>query len=104
MKGNNIKETKMFTLWLMGILGYFAMSCNKNQAMTTNPATAINYQQINLVADLPGLNAAFVDSNLVNPWGISISPTGIFWISDNHTGVTTVYNNGGETILNPVAI
>jgi uncharacterized protein (TIGR03118 family) len=39
--------------------------------------------------------AANVDSNLVNPWGISFGPTTPFWVSDNGTGVATLYNAGG---------
>src|SRR5215467_8151926 len=39
--------------------------------------------------------AANVDSNLVNPWGLSFGPTTPFWVSDNGTGVSTLYNAGG---------
>lgn len=49
------------------------------------------FQQTNLVSDLPGI-ALIQDPNLVNPWGISLSPTGgAFWVSDNAKGVTTLY-------------
>lgn len=53
------------------------------------------YIQENLVSDLPGL-AKTTDPNLVNPWGIAYSPTGPFWISDNGTGVSTLYNGSGQ--------
>ena len=54
------------------------------------------YLQRNLVSDLPG-QAARVDPNLVNPWGISFNPMGgPFWVSDNRTGVVTVYNGAGK--------
>src|SRR5262249_42691506 len=42
------------------------------------------YQQTNIVSDIPGL-AATVDHNLINPWGLSLSPTGQFRVSDNGT-------------------
>jgi uncharacterized protein (TIGR03118 family) len=48
------------------------------------------FQQTNLVSDLPGV-AQFQDPNLVNPWGISFSPTGPFWVSNNGTATTTLY-------------
>jgi uncharacterized protein (TIGR03118 family) len=54
-------------------------------------AVANGYQQTNLVSNQPG-GAQIQDSNLVNPWGISYSPTGPFWISDNGTGVSTLYS------------
>ncbi len=53
------------------------------------------YQQDNLVSDIQGL-AAFTDPHLVNPWGIAASSTSPFWISDNHTGVSTLYNGAGQ--------
>jgi uncharacterized protein (TIGR03118 family) len=53
-----------------------------------------SFLQTNLVADLPGM-AMNTDPNLVNPWGIALSPTGPFWISDNGTGVSTLYNGSG---------
>ncbi len=56
-----------------------------------------NVLQTNLVSDLPGV-AQKTDPNLVNPWGISESPTSPFWISDNNAGVSTLYNyNPGAT-------
>ncbi len=52
------------------------------------------YSQVNLDSDIPGL-ALHTDSDLKNPWGMSFSPTGPFWISDNKTGLTTLYNGAG---------
>jgi uncharacterized protein (TIGR03118 family) len=52
------------------------------------------YLQTNLTSDLPGV-AAHLDPNLVNPWGIASLPTSPFWISDNGTGVATLYNGSG---------
>ena len=42
--------------------------------------------------------ADVTDPNLVNPWGISESSTSPFWISDNGTGLTTLYNTSGAII------
>src|SRR5690348_16413831 len=49
------------------------------------------YLQRNLVCDLPGV-ALHTDTNLVNPWGISLSSSSPFWISDNHSGRSTLYD------------
>jgi uncharacterized protein (TIGR03118 family) len=59
-----------------------------------NSVSGTSYAQSNLVSDIPGL-AAVTDSNLVNPWGISFSPTGPFWLADNGTGLSTLYNGAG---------
>jgi hypothetical protein len=48
-------------------------------------AEDVRYQQVNLISDLPGV-AVLQDTNLVNAWGISFSPTSPFWVSDNGTG------------------
>jgi len=48
------------------------------------------YQQLNLVSDIPGA-AQLLDPNLVNPWGLSSSPTSPLWVSDNGTDKTTLY-------------
>jgi uncharacterized protein (TIGR03118 family) len=60
-----------------------------------------NVLQTNLVSDLPGV-AQFQDPNLVNPWGISQGP-GPLWISDNNSGLSTIYNGQGQqqNPLNP---
>src|ERR1051325_5067051 len=38
--------------------------------------------------------AEHTDPNLVNPWGISFSPTSPFWISENGQGVASVDSVG----------
>ena len=49
------------------------------------------YQQTNLVSDLPGV-AILQDTNLVNAWGMSFSSGSPFWISDNGTGLSSLYS------------
>src|SRR5947209_6139117 len=55
------------------------------------------YQQTNLVSDLPGV-AAVTDPHLINPWGISLSSTSPFWVADNGTSVSTLYDGQGHPI------
>src|SRR5262245_48698428 len=52
------------------------------------------YLQTNLVSDLPGV-AINTDAHLVNPWGIAASSSSPFWIADNGTGLSTLYNGSG---------
>jgi len=63
-------------------------------ALNPGLTTAVTYAQSNLVSDIPGL-AAVTDTNLVNPWGISFTATSPFWIADNGTGLSTLYNSTG---------
>jgi len=58
-------------------------------------ALATSYEVTNLVSDIPGV-AAYTDPNLVNPWGFAASSTSPFWVADNGTGVSTLYNGTGQ--------
>lgn len=51
---------------------------------------ANRYLQHNLVSDQTGM-ADHIDANLVNPWGICTSSSSPFWVSDNGTGLSTLY-------------
>src|SRR5512143_1454782 len=66
-------------------------------------STSSTFQQVNLVSDIPGL-ALHTDPDLVNAWGISHSPTSPFWVSDNGTGVSTLYNGAGTKLALVVTI
>jgi NHL repeat len=53
------------------------------------PARADTYSWTNFQSDIAGV-AQHTDSNLVNPWGMAVSPNGTIWVSDNGTGVSTL--------------
>jgi uncharacterized protein (TIGR03118 family) len=65
------------------------------------------YEQTNLVSDQPGV-ALIQDANLVNPWGIGLSPTGgAFWVTNNVTGTSTLYTgdvNGSAFVRNSLIV
>jgi len=62
-----------------------------------HPAAAQFYVQHNLISDQNG-QAPLVDPNLVNAWGLVSSATSPWWIADNGTGRSTLYNVGTGTI------
>lgn len=68
-------------------------------ALTAIPTMvqAQHYKQTNLVSDVPGM-AAVTDPNLVNAWGISRGTTTPWWVSDNGTGLTTLYTGTGAAV------
>jgi len=68
-----------------------------SQGAPAAPAAFRLYQQHNLLSDLAGA-ADKVDPNLVNAWGLVSGPTTPWWISDNGTGRSTLYNVGTATI------
>ena len=73
---------------LGGVLGFLA------PLLLVASVAHAGFVQTNLVSDIPGL-AATTDPDLKNPWGISFSPTSPFWVSDQVTGLATLYNGSG---------
>jgi uncharacterized protein (TIGR03118 family) len=57
----------------------------------------------NLVSDLPNM-ADHTDPNLVNPWGNGFSATSPFWIGNNGSGTSTLYNTSGTAVALVVSI
>jgi uncharacterized protein (TIGR03118 family) len=64
-------------------------------AMPKERDRGLVYTRVNLVSDIAGV-ARFTDPNLVNPWGLAFSPTSPFWVADNGSGVSTLYNGRGQ--------
>src|ERR1700723_3821977 len=58
-------------------------------------AQQAGYSQTNLVSNTAGV-AVTTDSQLLNPWGISVLPGQDFWIADNNSGVSTLYDQNGN--------
>ena len=57
-------------------------------ALTAAPAAAQFYDQHNLVS-------SDTDADLVNAWGLVAGPTTPWWVADNGTGLSTLYNFAG---------
>jgi len=53
-----------------------------------------HYTQVNLVSNVSGV-APVTDPTLINPWGLSRSSGSPWWISDNGTGLSTLFNGAG---------
>lgn len=98
-----LKKMKMLNQWFnpSAIAAVGALTVAVVPSLST-PAVAADfyYQQTNLVSD-GTVPAANIDPNLKNPWGISFSATGPFWISNQVTGTSTLYNGNGQPF--PVA-
>jgi uncharacterized protein (TIGR03118 family) len=56
---------------------------------------AQHYNQTNLASNSPGV-APVSDPQLINPWGLSRTSGSPWWISDNATGFSTLYNGAGD--------
>src|SRR5579864_8870590 len=58
-------------------------------------AQQTGYSQTNLVSNTAGA-ATTTDTQLLNPWGISFLPGQDFWIADNNSGASTLYDSNGN--------
>src|SRR6266852_8712378 len=81
---NNVKKTFLL-LGLLMTLGSASLLC----------AQQAGYFQTNLVSTAAGV-AATTDTQLLNPWGISILPGQDFWVADNNGGTSTLYDAQGN--------
>ena len=94
----------LLALATTGVVAPTAVSAQAAPAWTSTSGPVL---QTNLVSDLPGVAAA-TDPNLVNSWGISESSGSPFWISDNNSGLTTLYQvpGAGSTpvSINPLVV
>lgn len=63
------------------------------------------YVVTNLVSNTPDIPAASHDASLVNAWGLTASATSPWWVADNGTNVSTLYNgNTGAKLALTVAV
>jgi uncharacterized protein (TIGR03118 family) len=84
---NLLNPRRQSTAWISGLSIWLGIG-------VLTAAAQNSFVVKNLVSDLPGF-ATIQDTNLLNPWGIATSPTGPFWVSDNHAGLSTIYNSTG---------
>src|SRR6266571_2471810 len=84
---------------VLALAGVLTITLGLALASPTTAGSEKNlYQQHNLVSD-GFVPAEHVDSHLVNPWGMASNATSPFWVSDNGTGVTTLYDGTGQPFV-----
>jgi uncharacterized protein (TIGR03118 family) len=54
-----------------------------------------SYKVKPLVADQQSAGAATTDANLINPWGVAFFSGAPFWIANNNSGTSTLYDQNG---------
>ena len=100
----NVRRSVFALTALVALSASIALTGSARSASADGGGIATrSYVQTNLVSDIPGL-AAHTDPNLKNPWGTSVGPGSPIWVSDNHAGVTTLYDGAGNAQSLVVAI
>ena len=85
----------------VAMLGALSLACDAGERSTapslTSPSLSLRagplsfYEQHNLVSD-GAVPADLVDAALVNAWGLVASATSPWWVADNGTDSSTLYN------------
>jgi uncharacterized protein (TIGR03118 family) len=71
--------------------------------LVSSSARGGEYVQTNIVSDLPGV-APNVDPDLKNPWGMSFSGSSPFWVSNQVSGTSTLYNALGSPVKQDLTV
>lgn len=97
MKLNLWKISSLFCVALSGFVFLFSTQAKTGGYVETDLVVNKEVDAVPTLVDSHGVThiAKFFDPNLVNPWGIATSSTSPFWISDNGTSVSTLYNTAG---------
>lgn len=101
-------------LWIVLLIG--AVGCQKELSRSeqgtqatpgsiAKPAQLLkDFVQVNLVGNNSEYAPLRIDPTLINPWGLTSSPTGTFWPASEGTGLSQLYNGEGGQVRAPVAI
>ena len=97
--------TALAAALLTGSAILFLLACGGGSAADSTPAPAPpSYQLTRLVSDQAATGAITTDANLVNPWGLAFGPATDFWVANQGTGTTTVYDGLGKPPTTPVIV
>lgn len=73
-------------------------------AVCLAPASFAQYVRTDLVSNQNGIGTNTPDTHLVNAWGLTALQPTPFWVSDNGTGFSTLYDGAGNNQLLNVVI
>jgi uncharacterized protein (TIGR03118 family) len=76
-------------------MGVFSVALGLVLMAVSSAAVAQSYHRNNLVSNLSG-KAAHTDPLLKNPWGLVYAPGAPFWVSDEASGWSTLYDGKGN--------
>ncbi|MGZ6988226.1 MAG: TIGR03118 family protein, partial [Thermoanaerobaculia bacterium] len=89
-------RTRRGGLSALGLIGLAAFAAGQNPEDVTQAAhDRGNDYRVTILVSNEQDEAPVVDPLLVNAWGIAASDTGPWWIADNGTGYSTVYDGDG---------
>jgi uncharacterized protein (TIGR03118 family) len=93
----------------MAVLALFLSACGgggggSSSSTPPPPSAPPTYQLTRLVSDQVSAGATTTDSHLVNPWGLAYGPTTTFWVANQGTATSTVYDGLGRMPSTPIVV
>jgi uncharacterized protein (TIGR03118 family) len=79
------------------VLVPIAIAAPASASASAQPPGAREYVVHDLVSNVAGV-ADHTDPNLVNAWGLTAGPTTPWWVSDNGSDLSTLYNAAGTPL------
>jgi uncharacterized protein (TIGR03118 family) len=109
------KNQLLFSKTVFALLAFFAVTvgCKKSDlspsvssvASSNDETISLNgFKQVNILANNSTFAPRRLNPRLQNAWGMSVSPTGIIWLSANETGLSFVVDTSGTHVLPSVTI
>jgi uncharacterized protein (TIGR03118 family) len=87
------------SIWRTAVRGAIAVGAAFSLAVSASGAqahTPTAFAETDLVSDQPG-HATLTDPDLVNAWGLTLSPTSPLWVANNGTNTSTLYSGANGT-------
>src|SRR5947207_5048879 len=95
MKRTDAKKEVIMRVWSCVSAALLTIALLPGAAAARPPANA--YRATILVSNEEG-EAPVMDDKLVNAWGIAAGPTTAWWVANNGTGTSTVYDQNGTKV------
>lgn len=99
-EGGSWRRARMALILALGLVLLFASAASY---AAPKPERTNAYVVRVLVSDMAG-KAPALDPNLANGWGLAAGPTTPWWVADNHTDKSTVYDATGTVLPRVVSV
>jgi uncharacterized protein (TIGR03118 family) len=76
-------------------------SDSAGDSASSDTVPSVYVVQSDLLSDEASTSVAHVDPNLINPWGLTYGPQTYFWVANNGSGTSTVYDGSGAPMPTP---
>jgi len=89
--------TATYTLTCTSSAGMSGSAAGSSGQMSAMLKINSVYTATALVSNMAGI-ALHQDANLVNPWGVVAGPATPFWVANNHSNTSTLYDGAGKPL------